>query len=107
MKLPGTKVLLLIGVAGVLTLLTVVAVIADENGAAILCAVALQLLSLAVVLDVRRGQIAAAEGAAKHAEAMARLERQIDNVGLRVVTEAQALERTLLERTTDPDTRPS
>ena len=84
----GLKELLVAVAVGIVSLLAVIAVIAESWGLALLCIGALQLLTLGIVLDAQRRQRAA----------LLRLERAVENVSLRVVTESVALQREITNR---------
>ena len=84
----GLKELLVAVAVGIVSLLAVIAVIAESWGLVLLCIGALQLLTLGIVLDAQRRQRAA----------LLRLERAVENVSLRVVTESVALQREITNR---------
>ncbi|MBC7594434.1 MAG: hypothetical protein H7288_10920 [Kineosporiaceae bacterium] len=84
----GLKALLVAAAVGTVSLVAVIAVVAEAWGLAVLCIGALQLLTLGIVLDAQRRQ----------REALLRLERALENVSLRVVTESVALQREIANR---------
>ena len=84
----GLKELLVAAAVGILSLLAVVAVVARMWGLAVLCVGALQVLTIVIVLDAHRRQRAA----------LLRLERAVENVSRRVVTESVALQREIGKR---------
>lgn len=84
----GIKALLVAAAVGIASLLAVIAVVAQKWGLAVLCIGALQALTLVIVLDAHRRQRAQ----------LLRLERAVENVSLRVVTESVALQREIEKR---------
>ena len=84
----GLKELLVAVAVGIVSLLAVIAVVAEAWGLAVLCVGALQVLTIVIVLDTQRRQRAA----------LLRLERAVENVSLRVVTESVALQREIANR---------
>ena len=84
----GLEALLVAAAVGTVSLLAVIAVVAEAWGLAVLCVGALQVLTIVIVLDTQRRQRAA----------LLRLERAVENVSLRVVTESVALQREIANR---------
>lgn len=84
----GLEALLVAAAVGIVSLLAVIAVVAEAWGLAVLCVGALQVLTIVIVLDTQRRQRAA----------LLRLERAVENVSLRVVTESVALQREIANR---------
>lgn len=84
----GLKELLVVATVGIVSLLAVIAAVAEAWGLAVLCVGALQVLAIVIALDAYRRQRAQ----------LLRLERAVENVSLRVVTESVALQREIDKR---------
>lgn len=89
------KDLLVIGIAGVVALAALASILADLWRFAAAFLVALQVIGLAVALDVHRRLRNSADAQVEAASVLSRLEDAATNVSLRVVTEAQATQRAI------------
>ncbi|MDX6277631.1 MAG: hypothetical protein QOJ72_1759 [Nocardioidaceae bacterium] len=102
MKLPVRKAYV-VRLAALLAIpVAVVAVAVGYSGVAIALAVILLVLVLFALLDVREGQLTARTAAAashrRLMKALQRIERRVDNIALREVTEARASEIAIVAR---------
>ena len=90
MKLDPKHALIALIVA-VLGLIALIAIVSDSWRWTMLCVVALQIVTVALIVGTRRER-GVDDGAAA---ALRRIERAIENVSLRTVTEAEATQRDL------------
>lgn len=91
----GHKDLLAVGIAGAVALAALASILADSWRLAATFVVVLQVIGLAVVLDVHRRLSNSADDQVQAASTLSRLEDAVTNVSLRIVTEAQATQRAI------------
>lgn len=102
MKLPVQKAYVVRLTTLLAAPVAIVALVLGHRDVAIGCVVVLQVLVLLVLLDAREGQIVARTTAAatrrRLLKALQRIERRVDNIALREVTEARASELAIVAR---------
>jgi hypothetical protein len=90
MRLPGQKLLLAAGATGAVLVVGIVAAVTDHLDLAVVCVLLVQSAALLAVIDTRRRHAGLSDLATTQAASFARVDREVANVSLRVVTEAQA-----------------
>jgi predicted O-methyltransferase YrrM len=97
MRLPGKKVLLLLGAASLLVLVALIALLLDSTALAAAVAVLLQGLMFVVLVLVASRQARMVGDVARHRDELADVRRRVDNASHRTITESESTRETVTE----------